>query len=63
MSYFRDVLDDIKDNLSDANHSTIVSPDQIHNLIIANYRMVDLIERLYNRLVDLETVQNERSEG
>jgi hypothetical protein len=57
--HFRDVLESIQDSLSEADYHTTVSPEQIGYLISAVKQLTDLSERLYERILDLERVQNE----
>jgi hypothetical protein len=59
--HFRDVLDSIQDSLSEADYHTTVSPEQIGYLISAVKQLAGLSERLYERIIDLERVQNERA--
>ena len=60
--HIRDSLQAIRDTLSDADDSTTVTPKQIGDIIIAASQLTDLVERLYERIIDLERVQNERGE-
>jgi len=61
-AHIRDVLESIHESLSDADYHTTVSPEQIGNIISASKQLADLVERLYERILDLERVQNERGE-
>lgn len=58
--HFLNVLESIRADLGSADYSTVVSSDQIHDLVTAVSQLTDLAERLYKRIVDLENVQNER---
>jgi len=58
--HFRDILESVRDSLSEADYHTTVSPEQINYLISAVKQLADLSERLYGRIIDLERVQNER---
>ena len=60
--HIRDALESIREELSEADYSTTVSSAQIGSIVIAARQMTSLIERLYERIVDLERVQNERAE-
>jgi chemotaxis regulatin CheY-phosphate phosphatase CheZ len=60
-AHFRDVLDSIRESLSDADEHTTISASQISNIIIASKQLTSLVERLYKRILDLERVQNERA--
>ena len=60
--HFRDVIESIRDSLSEADERTTVTPEQISYLINAVKHLTDLSERLYGRILDLERVQNERAE-
>lgn len=60
-AHFRDVLESIHDSLSEADYHTTVSPEQVTYLISAVKQLTGLTERLYQRIIDLERVQNERA--
>lgn len=63
MSITTDALDAIREELSEADYSTVVSSSQIGSIIIACKQLTDLVEKMHARILHLERVQNERSEG
>lgn len=58
---FHDTIDAIRADLGNADYSTVVNSDQIHDLVHAVGQLTDLVEYLRNRIKDLEKVQNERA--
>lgn len=59
--HIQELLESIHNSLSAAGNHTTVSPEQIGDLISAVKQLADLTERLYDRIVELEHVQNERA--
>lgn len=57
-NHFRDDLQSIHDLLARADEAPGTSASGF--VIISIDRLTDLVERLYNRILDLERVQNER---
>lgn len=59
--HFRDQLQAIRDQLDRADTQPLCEA-QIGSILIASSHLADLCERLYERILDLERVQNERGE-
>lgn len=57
------LIEGVRADLSNTDYSTVVSSDQIHDLVSAVEQLTQLSEQLFKRILDLERVQNERSEG